>query len=304
MFRRSTLIACLVATCVAIGGAAPAGAYTTDLSVPIVFVHGYGLGACPGYDQGAYWMAPENFLSGRGWSGPKVPVSYYTCDTNGTSIDSHGSHSAYFGSVGHSLGSHTQNADIRHLAYHLAWFIYDTYSSHGQSVQLVGHSMGGAITRWMLYRIGAQDPNFPPYLYVQDSVTISSPHNGYGAAAANYYACAGSLQCQQFAEGSSFINELNANALNPQATNGTDWSVMGSESCDVVPPSTSLHMGAVHKVDFLFPCYDHVNYLADISTISDATVDYQNPPNSTFTRWTSAPHSLAWLDQSLRSNAW
>jgi hypothetical protein len=306
MHLRSRLAACLAAACLAvlaIGPTAPASAYTTDLSAPVILVHGYGVGTCPGYDMGAYWGILTNFVRDRGWTGPIVPVTYYTCDVNGTTINSSGSHSTYYGS-GHYLGTHTQNTDIRHLAYHLAWFIYNNYSSHGQSVQVVGHSMGGYIMRWMIYREQAGDPNFPPYLYVQDAEDISTPQGGAGSAYLTYFACQGTLQCQQFTNGSSFITELQASGKNPQATNGTDWSAMGSDSCDITTADNATDMGPVHKVKYTNPCYNHVSYLTDTSTANDATADYQNPPNSTFTHSTTMPHSLAQVDQALRSNAW
>src|SRR5258706_526147 len=218
-----------------------------------------------------------------GWLWPHRAVGFYSCDkhvstSHNDCIDLHGDHNTYYskspcspvcsthenGTSGHV--SHNRNTDLRHLAYHLAWFIYDNYSKTGQDVQIVAHSMGGLIVRWMLY---AEANNatvgqgvFPPVLYVQDVYTISTPHNGTG-----YAFLGGFYQAQEMQTGSAFLNALNGSASgrNPQGTNGTDWTTMGnypSDSDFVVTDTSAVYMDGGHKGLFSSPRYSHGGLLA------------------------------------------
>ncbi|MFJ2591339.1 esterase/lipase family protein, partial [Streptomyces sp. NPDC087538] len=50
------------------------------------------------------------------------------------------------------------------------------YSAKGQTVDLVGHSMGGLIIRAALAGYAKGDPTWPDTLYVEDVVTLGTPH--------------------------------------------------------------------------------------------------------------------------------
>ena len=307
---RQRSLATLAATAM-IGGAAllhpaVAGAYTSDTHKPIIFVHGYvPFQSCPDNDTQATWGTMITQLQALGWDQAMVKEAYYACDTNFTdSLDSHGSHSTYFGTTGHVTAadghtSHNTGADIRHLAYHLAWQIYDEYSSKGTTVQIVAHSMGSLITRWMLYRIQNADPNFPPYLYVQDVVTFGGPYGGSGLAT-----FCSDTECTQMKANSSFLKELQTNAPNPQATGGTDWTIIGSNCDTVVSASSATTMGNVHTVIYSSPCYGHSDYMNDTSTASDASVSHADPPSGTFVSWTTALHAVSWANNALQSSSW
>jgi pimeloyl-ACP methyl ester carboxylesterase len=273
---------------------------------PIVLVHGYALvTGCPGGDVGAYWSGLTTSFISAGWANPIVPVSFYQCDTNGTSIDSHGDPKAYFpsGEVTAADGSvaYTKQTDTRHLAYVLAWYIYDTYSAHGQSVDLVGHSMGGLMMRWALQQVAARNAAFPPYLLVSNAVTISSPYLGAIAAVGKLAACAGALQCAQFAAGSPFLAELATNP-GPQGRDGTDWSVMGGGPCDDMSAASATAMTG-HRITWTKPCYTHAQILFDQSQSLDATAAFANPGQAAVTTDT-APHSLAAVLRALQSTNW
>ena len=274
---------------------------------PIVLVHGYALvTGCPGGDVRTYWSGLTASLISAGWTNPVVPISFYQCDSNGTTIDSHGDPKAYFpsGEVtgADGLVAYSKDTDTRHLAYVLAWYIYDTYSSHGQAVDLVGHSMGGLMIRWALQQVAAHDALFPPYLLVQNAVTISTPYLGAIAAVGKLNACQGSLQCAQFAAGSSFLQELDSNP-NPQGRDGTDWTVMGGGPCDVMSAASATDMIA-HKITWTSPCYNHAQILFDQSQNLDATAVFSNPGGAAPATSDTAPHSLAAVLRALESTNW
>jgi triacylglycerol esterase/lipase EstA (alpha/beta hydrolase family) len=93
-------------------------------------------------------------------------------------ISNYGSHAAHWPgtSAAHVNGKHTRNAHIRHLGYHLAWYIWDQYTSKGYTVQIVAHSMGGLMARYAISKVESGAADFPPYLYVEDVVTAGTPH--------------------------------------------------------------------------------------------------------------------------------
>jgi triacylglycerol esterase/lipase EstA (alpha/beta hydrolase family) len=153
-----------------------------EAATAIVFVHGYTItSGCPGINVAAYWRGVTASITAAGWKNPLVLASYYECDSNGTNIDSVRSAHDYFPSGERGLSgavTYSQKTDIRHLAYVLAWYIYDSYSKHDRLVDLVGHSMGGLVIRWALEQVAAHDASFPPTLLVQNAITISTPYLG------------------------------------------------------------------------------------------------------------------------------
>ncbi len=292
-------------------------------TTPIIFVHGYNNSlSCPSVDE-SMWNALKADLVEDGWTGPKRAVGFYSCDTNVAAndwIDNYGSHSTYYatspcsplcsthesGTSGHL--SHNRNTDLRHLAYHLAWFIYENYAKYGRNVQIVAHSMGGLIVRWMLY---AEQNNatigqgvFPPVLYVRDVYTVSTMHDGV------VYAFLGATwEAQQMQSGSSFINAINATSSgrDPQARNGTDWTTMGNYPADadlVVSDTSAVHMDAGHKLLYVSPRYTHGGSLNDTDENWNAlTYRCDNCGADTsisfFRTVNGMPHNDAYVDQAL-----
>jgi Putative serine esterase (DUF676) len=333
-FLRSWLVAPLLAMSLTLGllvfvvPAPMVRAWTPPdkATTPILFVHGYNNSTgCPSVNE-AMWNNLKNDLVEDGWTGPKREIGFYSCDSTVAStdwIDGYGSHSVYYatspcspvcsthenGTSGHL--SHNRNTDLRHLAYHLAWFIYQNYSKNGQSVQLVAHSMGGLIVRWMLY---AEQNNstigqsvFPPVLYVQDVYTISTMHNGVV-----YAFLSSTWQAQQMQRGSSFITAINATSSgrDPQATNGTDWTTMGNYPSDtdlVVSDTSAVHMDGGHKLLYITPRYSHGGSLNDINESWDA-LTYRcdgcgaGTAISSFRTVGSMPHNDGYVDQALSHN--
>lgn len=265
----------------------------------ILLVHGYALTTgCAGGDVRLYWSGLTSALIASGSTDPVVPLSYYQCDTNGTSMDEPARANQYFTSSSDSAG-YTKSTDLRHLGYVLAWYVYDTYTSKGQTVDLVGHSMGGLMIRWALSRVAAHDSAFPPSLKVANVVTISTPYGGAIREVKNLAACADSLECQQFEAGSSFLAALAAGPA-PAA----DWTAMGGGSCDLMSAASATDVQPAHHLSWTQPCYDHSKILFDDNQGLDATATFSNPGNATPTTTESAPHSLAAVIRALQSTSW
>lgn len=272
--------------------AAPASARTDNRSKPVVYVHGFDLFSSSDCNN---WNAMDSTLRTWGLTGTKVTVQYYSNDVNcGYTVLHHGSHATHYGS---SHTTHNTSTDIRHLAYHMAWMINDHFG--GQTVDVVSHSMGGLITRYMIHRRQAGDAAFPSSLPVEDSVTLGSPHNGTGWA----YGC-GYTQCVQMRPGSSFINYLNASAQNPQGTGGTDWTLQGSDDDGIVSASSATSMTAAHKVIYLTSAdVGHSDYYADTTDARTADVNY-NDNGGPWYAWYDAPWSVRWSDFGMYLGTW
>lgn len=180
---------------------------------------------------------------------------------------------------------HNLDTDYRHLAYHVAWFIYDEFSRDGKAIDVVAHSMGGLIIR---YAIGAAErgqDDWPPFLYVENVVTIASPHGGTKWGCAAYY---GSwvnwkgYQAAQFCRASEVAQDMMTNMRHPNGFNDdvfipTYWLTMGSANDGVVvPTSRSVEMDADYKIIYFNsrevcegdPSYGHTELYRDVEEIS------------------------------------
>lgn len=269
-----------------------AAARTDDRTKPVVYVHGFDVFSSTNCTM---WNNMDNALRSWGLTGTKVTVQYYSGDSNCTySVIHHGSHSAHYGG---SHTSHNNSTDIRHLGYHLAWMIRDHFGT--QPVDVVAHSMGGLVSRYMVYRIAKGDAAFPSTLSVEDVVTMGTPHNGTGWA----YGC-GSTECVQMRPGSSFLNDLNANGQNPQATGGTDWTLMGSDSDGIVSASSATYSSANHKVIYLSSNgIGHGDFYNSTSDARTADVNYQDFGGSWYA-WYDAPYPVRWSDYAMLLGTW
>ena len=252
--------------------------YTTATNWPVLFVHGFnGNGSID--CKNSYWGSATNFLQSHGWTGSLVTLGYYTNDHNCT--DSLGSYApmctnSYPGHQG------TTNEDLRHVSCELAWYIWYHYTQYGQNVQLVGHSMGGLLIRWALYETPV-DANLPPYIGVQDAVTMATPQGGIPVVGAAIFLCGGCLQANQMRTNNTFWEMLNSFGQNPQGAGwGTDWTMMGS-SCESfynvfdlgVSWQSALDMTGGHKTEYLNPpCYNHGGYLTDTSITENAHANF------------------------------
>ncbi|HEX2038733.1 MAG TPA: hypothetical protein VHF47_03255 [Acidimicrobiales bacterium] len=275
--------------------APPAEARTDNRSKPVVYIHGYNA-----FGDGTdcnMWATMDNTLRSWGLTGSKVTVRYYKGDVNCThALENYGSPGVHFDP---GTNSYDRYVRLEHLGYELAWMIHREFSSRGVTVDVVAHSMGGLITRYALAQVARGHADFPPYLYVEDIVTLGTPHAGTGWA--NF---CWTTQCEQMRPGSSFVNWLASNAPNPQGSGGTDWTAVGSYNDEIVSETSAVSMSASHKVLY-HPSADvlHGDYYVDTTDARTADVSY-NDFGGTWYSWYDAPWSVRWSDYSLLYGSW
>lgn len=298
-WRPRALLAAGICAAAVIGGTSTATAASgdTNLSTPIIFVHGYdafGTG-----DDCTMWNNMITTMKSYGFTGPFVTVKYYYNDANcSANLNTSGSQSTHYGG-GTVNGEDSQNTDIRHIGYQLAWFIYDNYTSKGQNVGLVPHSMGGLIVRYALYRVAAGDPDFPPSLLVSNVADFATPHNGTSSA----NTC-GNIQCIEMRQGSTFLNDLNANGQNPQGQGGTDWTLMGSDYDTVVSDASATSMTAAHKVQYASSDQiGHLDYYNKTQTTLNASLKYSDN-GSAYTSTTAGEWPVLRAEKALTSSSY
>ena len=295
----------------------PAASYTSSTAYPVVFVHGLSQNNS-GLSCGGTWGTAENYLRGSHaingqnltWTGTLRTVGFYYADTacDAYLYEWQSYCTGYFDTP---IGNN--NESIRHLGCELAWYIYLNWSQYGQNVQAVGHSMGGLIVRYALYGTAHQLGGvFPPYLYMQDAVSLSAPHGGVPPYSA-VIACSNCVEGQQMTQGSSFMNEMYNSAQNPQGAGpGTDWTTLGGKAiwelgCDYVSAGEATYMTQGHKTYYTSPCYGHGGYLTDTNDATDGHVHYCNGCPTSPSSWSTsnyAPHALHRLFYSLYLSTW
>src|SRR5579871_4105977 len=134
----------------------------------------------------------------------------------------------------------TQNEPLEHVSCLLAWYIWDTYTSKYQRVDVIAHSMGGLLIRAALGQSGqANNSNYTPgfpknKLAVNVAITVGTPHEGLR----NIYATGGEVLCNSCTQvedmlqdvgspPSAFMQRL-AKIQDPQGYEGTYWALMGA----------------------------------------------------------------------------
>ncbi len=277
--------------------------WENSTSIPVLFIHGlannqnYLSGGC---DAGTEWGTAMGLLSGSyGYDGmptwnPSIlrTIGYMQADYGCTEnlFDDYDSIHClgYFHSA---AADGTWNEDIRHIACEFSWYIWDYYSSQGQPVDIVAHSMGGLITRWMLYATPF-DPDFPPYILVQNVVTMATPHGGinnFGKIPPNSLlggmlcdlACNQILEMQQ---DQPFMQTLIHGSTdnghfypgqNPQGYTGTYWTMMGSPYCDVADYGTEA-LPLKQSLDYWGDTVDMYGGMHILFTDQSPYVQYNN----------------------------
>lgn len=299
-------------------------AMETDQDLPIYFVHGISGQFWPwqasSSDCAATWGLMQAVFSSWGYSGPQNTVKYYGADTNCSlhgDIHHHGDHALHYGTDAYPVGGHTpspddpdiqlhtEDADIRHLAYHLAWTIADHARSDvagSMPVNVVAHSMGGVITRYMLAAWQQGQANFPTPLIVANVVTYGSPHDGSGLAS---LCVLDARQCRQLEPGSEFLQWLETYGQNPQGSGSTDWTLVGSDDDEVVSEGSATGMQSAHKVIYEpNQGYAHSGYFWPRPP-NDANVRWDEGwDGSGYFAWKSAPHSVRWAYRAVSSSDW
>lgn len=195
-------------------------------NVPILLLHGmegYNSANCTAttinsntYDR---WDGFLNLVKqeGQHWSRANmITLKYYNGDSGCDQDIGNDSHCSGYhdGNVG------TNNEDIRHIACRLYWYIYNKFTSNGQPVHILAHSLGGIITKYMLSKTmtpGADASRFPTPLLIHNVVALSSPFQGVPGNWGPFQHVGSGLACSQCFEGlqleggtsQSIISELN-----------------------------------------------------------------------------------------------
>jgi triacylglycerol esterase/lipase EstA (alpha/beta hydrolase family) len=285
LMRRLRLAALVAAVLVAFAGATPADTRTTDRSKPVIFIHGSDWFAPYGVDCPSSFADMKRRFRDFGWTGPLIAVSYYRYDARcDATIGTHGSHAVHYPASHYSTGAHSGNTDIRHLAYHLAWFIYDRYSRYGHPVDIVGHSMGPLFIQYALAQVERHHSQFPPRLLVEDVVSLAAPFAG----ARSIIDTCHTHQCAQMRPNSTFLGWLKTYAWEPDGAGGTDWTTVSSVDDNYVTGGSGVAMGACHKVVYLTSSnVEHLDLLHDTSSSVTADVKRWNCPGGwvTDTTW-------------------
>jgi hypothetical protein len=247
-------------------------------------------------------------LVNQGWTGPLIDIAYYVNDRGcATSINQDGSHRDHYPS-GHSNGAHTTETSIRHLAYHLAWWIYDHYGRSGQCVETVGHSMGGLIIRYAIAQVENRNPDFPPSICVENVVTLGSPHAGtpwaWGCSSWECVQMRGNLRCDG-SSASAFIRWLRAYAWDPDGRGGTQWTLLGSQADVAVPSNCALrNMAAYGRTKYLLSSgVGHAEYMHLTNENDTADVTYKKGSSNWRTDYT-APWPVKWSRLALAEMNW
>jgi hypothetical protein len=205
---------------------------TDDATKPTLFIHG-GAGSSAPCDDDFGQLLQE--LHDNGWTGNFYMVKYMSSETNcsaipgapgqvvNSSLFGFGHHNVWDFAPNDSLSTHDGDTSLEHLSFHLAWYIWYLFTSREVAVDVVGHSLGGLMIRYALEQVALHNSLFPQYLMVEDVVTLGTPHAGQAWLSSFNY----ELQ-ETNSPSTPFMAWLNANAQNPQGTNGTDWTVIGS----------------------------------------------------------------------------
>lgn len=205
---------------------------------PVWFIHGFSTDGS--HDCGRYWGEAINAFYRLGWAAGKLEtIAFYTGDTSCTIRINNGN----------------RDLSIMELGRQLAWNVYDRESKNGRSIDIVAHSMGGLIARAAIYGMWAypkgvpkSQGGWPPYIYIEDVITIGTPHDGAWTAVL----CGGFYkQCEQMEPGSDFLDALDTRP-NVQASAGTDWTLIGTADDEAVGESSATSRSFLpgHRVNF------------------------------------------------------
>jgi hypothetical protein len=256
--RRSGLGLALVALSLLTGvlTAGTAEARTNNRSKVVLFVHGYNP-TSTSTNCGGDFDTMISQMRAEGFTGSLVKVGWYSGDTN-CNVNLH------------SYMSYGDRDSWRTIGKAFSWYVYNTYTSRGITVDVVGYSMGGLISRGAILGSSRGDSGYAPSIDVEDEVTLGTPHQG----AAGYSNLCFWGQCASMKPGSGDISWLNGNG-NPQGRYGTEWTNIGSYQDDVVPyaSATSMSIPSANKVIYSNISHTgafHPNYMHSGTVITRA----------------------------------
>lgn len=210
----------------------------------VIFVHGWEVFG-GGADCNANFGSLKTSLRANGFTGAMVTIGYYDSDRNcDVSL--------------RNWASIDNSTPWKDLAKAFSKYVYETYTKKGIAVDLVGHSMGGLITRGAVQGAQAKESGFSPPLKIEDSVTFAAPFQG---AAWFSYGCLWG-QCSQLKPGASDIKWLLTNGA-PQGVGGTDWTAFGSTADDTVPDASALAIIVPDARKIRYTNVEHSDYMGN-----------------------------------------
>ncbi|MEV4008025.1 hypothetical protein [Actinomadura sp. NPDC049753] len=177
------------------------------------------------------WSSAVKAMRGWGWTGKFHRVGYYSTDDPKNCV---------------RIAKGSTDTSIKDLGRKLAQNIYKNYSSKGQTVDIVAHSMGGLVARAAIAGYARHEPGWPPKLLIQDVVTLGTPHQGAIVSAF----CSSDKQCREMSGTNSFMNWIGTQL--PQADGGTDWTLVATDRDQAVNSSSAApaSIGAQHRVRY------------------------------------------------------
>lgn len=275
MTQRGTALAVtgLTAAAVMLGAAAPAQAAAPkrndSKTEAVLLVHGIDWIGEASFDCKSGWKNLKNEFKDHAWKGSVRSVAFYKKDK----------------SCDLRVASAGANDGIEKLGKALANKIYSEYTSKGKSVDLVGHSMGGLVIRDALSGVAKKKSGYPSKLYVEDVVTLGTPHDGTNSSLCVYTACA------QMRKNSSYLKQLKKN---PQSAQGTDWTAIASDADEVVGEDTATGGGVRHWVRYKNIPGEKDHSLLRTTRNKTLTLKWRNLPKAS-TGWRSgdAPLEMA-----------
>lgn len=231
-------ISTLLAMAIAFVAAAPASAAPSrsdGTGSTVIFVHGFDPDGAANTNCESYWRDAISHFEAKGWNSRKlVTFGYYSEGDTCT----------------HKYNG-TRATSITTVAKALANRIYTSYTSQGKKVDVVAHSMGGLVIRSALYHVNKGTSGFPSRLYVEDVVTLGTPHDGANKTQINLCKARFPIahkQCSQMHPDSTFLRSLPETPSRSQM--GTDWTAMSSADDGTVGVGSGVGIRANHKTQY------------------------------------------------------
>jgi triacylglycerol esterase/lipase EstA (alpha/beta hydrolase family) len=248
----AALLALLATVALLFGATTPASAHTANRTKVVLFIHGYNA-TSNSTDCGATFNRMIGQLRNEGFTGSMVRVGFYSGDVN-CDVNLR------------SYGSFSDSSSWKSISKAFSTYVYNTYTSRGIAVDVVGYSMGGLIARGGVYGAQKGETGFAPPIDVEDVVTLGTPHQG----AAWYTNLCLWGQCSSLKPGATDINWVNQNG-NPQGRYGTDWTNIGSNGDAVVSPSSATSMSIASTAKVVYSSIPHTgsgNYMGNTTSTS------------------------------------
>jgi hypothetical protein len=227
----AALAAVLTMLTVAPAGAAGKPSRSNGHNNRVIFVHGHS--PFGKHDCTKVFSTARKHFTNNGWKGNLLTFGYYSKNKN-CSYNAGGS----------------RETPIKDVAKKFANYVSKNYTKKNKKVDVVAHSMGGLVVRAALHYTHKRAPGFPAKLYIEDVVTLGTPHAGITKSRATL--CGKARQCTDMKPGSGFLKGLPSKM--PSTTrNGnmsTDWTTVSSYDDGTVTETSGIAGTANHEVQY------------------------------------------------------